>query len=491
MDFERIKSYLRPAGGKTLLIGFSGGADSTSLLLLAKRYQSELTYQLEAVHFEHGIRGSESREDAVWCENFCRRHEIKFRRIDLSVPMRKLPGENLEGAARRMRLEHFRKLSMQYQQSAVIGLGHHFDDRVETFFMRMSRGSNLSALLAPRPLAEIEKLTIIRPLIDCSRQEIEQFLTSENISDYRIDSTNHSLDYQRNFLRNKLLPDLYAKLNNSRNGIIRTLEVLNQDVDFIERAAGEEFAVISGKTVTDLSFWRRLHEALRFRVLRRHLAEINGCDSPLDGALIKRFNLELATPLSGTKIIPVNGRIQIELRNNECRVIPVADPKGLNAVYPAAAVTPPLLSFRKRRRNFSEISDREQAFGVWRWEHEVLFWGDYQYRSRILLTPAEIIADNSGETAYFDADRLPGDLLATFRHAGDRMQLFGEDCPRRVKNLLINEKLSFEQLENLVFFRLPRSQEIIWIPGVRQAEFARVTPQTGKIVQFYRIAMHK
>ena len=129
MDFERIKSYLRPAGGKTLLIGFSGGADSTSLLLLAKRYQSELTYQLEAVHFEHGIRGSESREDAVWCENFCRRHEIKFRRIDLSVPMRKLPGENLEGAARRMRLEHFRKLSMQYQQSAVIGLGHHFDER--------------------------------------------------------------------------------------------------------------------------------------------------------------------------------------------------------------------------------------------------------------------------------------------------------------------------------------------------------------------------
>ncbi|MEG2075893.1 MAG: tRNA lysidine(34) synthetase TilS, partial [Victivallaceae bacterium] len=359
MNFERIKLHLQPASGKQLLIGFSGGADSTSLLLLARRYQVELNYQLEAIHFEHGIRGTESKDDAAWSENFCRRLGIKFLSIDLSVPMRKLPGENLEGAARRMRLEHFQKLSQQYQQPVIIALGHHLDDRIETFFMRMSRGSNLSALLTPRPLAEINKLTIIRPLIDCTRHEVEQFLNSEKIFDYRTDSTNYSVDYQRNYLRNELLPEIYENIANSRNGIIRTLEVLNLDVDFIEQQSAKEFTSISGKIATPLSFWRNLHVALRIRILRHHLAEFNGCDSPLDGALIERFNQALAATPDGTKIIPVNGRMQIEIRNDECRLVAAVNAAASAMDSPTTPETTSRLAFRKHRRSVSEIADKE------------------------------------------------------------------------------------------------------------------------------------
>ena len=93
------KDLLALLEGREVLCGFSGGADSTALLLLLKSHASKGRFALKAVHFEHGIRGDESRADAVFCESFCKSHGVAFQRIDLAVPGNARPGEGLEAAA--------------------------------------------------------------------------------------------------------------------------------------------------------------------------------------------------------------------------------------------------------------------------------------------------------------------------------------------------------------------------------------------------------
>ncbi|OVE82776.1 hypothetical protein BVY04_00060, partial [bacterium M21] len=89
-----------------LLVGFSGGADSTALVLLL----SELEISFTAVHLNHGIRGHEAMEDETWCHRFCRLRHLPFESHSLDVLTNKAAGESMEMAARRLRLAHWKSV---------------------------------------------------------------------------------------------------------------------------------------------------------------------------------------------------------------------------------------------------------------------------------------------------------------------------------------------------------------------------------------------
>lgn len=124
-----------------ILVGFSGGADSTALLMLAARGAEKSGCELLAVHFNHHLRGAESDKEALDAEEFARKLKVKFLKIDLHIP----PGGNLESRARQARLEKWKELCRNYSDPVVL-LGHHKDDLIENFFIRTGRGSNASGL---------------------------------------------------------------------------------------------------------------------------------------------------------------------------------------------------------------------------------------------------------------------------------------------------------------------------------------------------------
>lgn len=278
-------------------VGFSGGADSTALLLLLIQHG----VQVRAVHFEHGIRGQASIEDAAWSRDFCLNRNIEYQEISLSVPRRMNSGENLEAAARRLRLEAWKKIAVN--APITVALGHHADDRVENLLIRLGRGSNVSGLSSMRATQHFGNILFWRPLLKFRRSELEQFLHENNVSDWRCDVTNSDEIMQRNYLRNTMLPQWSAKFPPIENGLLRAAEALEIDADYLENMAAEQSSLISDKSTVPLEFWRNLHLALRVRVLRSWIIDFTGTDFVPGRNFLERFNAELESVSTEARLL--------------------------------------------------------------------------------------------------------------------------------------------------------------------------------------------
>ncbi|MBO7090465.1 MAG: tRNA lysidine(34) synthetase TilS, partial [Victivallales bacterium] len=233
-----------------VFVGFSGGADSTALLILLSQAGLDVT----AVHFQHGIRGAAAEDDAAWCEQFCAKRKIRFVRENLAVPSNRFRGESVEEAARRLRLEAWRRL-VNADGDAVF-LAHHADDALEDLLLRLARGGNCTGLTGLRDERFINGVRFLRPLLDVRKIQLEDFLRSQGVADWRLDATNDDSAYRRNAVRNELLP-LMRRIFDGDGGLRQSLRVLRQDADYLETQAEECL-----KRLTDLESWRQIPMAL-------------------------------------------------------------------------------------------------------------------------------------------------------------------------------------------------------------------------------------
>ena len=136
-----IPHFLEAYRAGKLRVGFSGGADSTALLLLLLKWWF-VPQQLEAVHFDHGLRGSASTADGQWCRDFCAERGINFILVKLDLSRAVASGGSLEDAARNARLQWYR----DNDDRSPIVLAHHAGDVQENMLLKLARGGNVSAL---------------------------------------------------------------------------------------------------------------------------------------------------------------------------------------------------------------------------------------------------------------------------------------------------------------------------------------------------------
>jgi tRNA(Ile)-lysidine synthase len=197
--------------GRTARVGVavSGGADSLCLLHLLSELAPEWELALTMLHLNHGLRGEESRGDA----EFVRQHA---QRLGWPVIVRevKLPAEgNLEQAAREARLEFFDSAAQEVGLDCI-ATGHTRSDQGETVLFRFLRGSGTAGLAGIRPVTDSKSscVRIVRPLIELTRTEIEQYLRGRDM-EWREDSTNATLQFARNRIRHELMPQLEREWN--------------------------------------------------------------------------------------------------------------------------------------------------------------------------------------------------------------------------------------------------------------------------------------
>ncbi len=211
---NRVKEYIDRnrllESGQPVLVGLSGGADSTALLkvLLA------LGYPCTAVHCNFHLRGSESDRDQEFVTELCRTLGVEL--VTCSYDTRKYAsdhGISIEMAARELRYADFERI-MKERGAAAVCIAHHRDDSVETVLLNLLRGTGIKGLTGIKP----RNGHIIRPLLCVSRDEIEQWLREDRQS-YVTDSTNLETDYTRNKIRLKLLP-LMREINPSADDAI-------------------------------------------------------------------------------------------------------------------------------------------------------------------------------------------------------------------------------------------------------------------------------
>ena len=209
-----------------VVVGISGGADSTALLhaLAAGRAK------VYAVHCNFHLRGEESMRDQRHCENLCRNLRIQLDTVDFDVAKyRESRGVSVETACRELRYDYFRK-KMQAVGAQRILVAHNRDDQAETVLMNLFRGAGVRGLGGM--LTDTGE--IMRPLLEFSRDEILQYLKEAGI-DYITDSSNLQSDYRRNFIRNEVLPLIETRWPAAKSKIANTANIMqDQDKENLE-----------------------------------------------------------------------------------------------------------------------------------------------------------------------------------------------------------------------------------------------------------------
>ena len=269
----RQHKLFRP--GDTVIVGVSGGADSTALLELLGDLPG-FAPRLVAAHLNHCLRGRHSDEDEEFCRSLAVRHAIPFesRRTDVAELAGRL-GLNLEDAGRRARIAFFDEVRLKWGATAV-ALGHHADDQAETVLMRLLRGAGPDGLVG---ITYCNERGYIRPLLEISRPEIEGFLTERGVT-WREDASNRDTAFLRNRIRHELLPFLEQYNPAVRERLAATAALLADEDDLLKRPTEETFAQVCTRDndawVCDIGKLAGQPPAMRRRVLRLMLERLTG-----------------------------------------------------------------------------------------------------------------------------------------------------------------------------------------------------------------------
>jgi len=192
------------ANSQRVLIGVSGGADSMALLHMIHQERDNLAKDFKVLHVDHQINPN----SAAWAklvEDYCASIDMPCEVVTVDVSMW---GNNLEQAARKSRYDAFSK-----QDCDTIVLAHHADDQVETFFLKLFRGSGPKGLRCMSPNSPCwfdESKRVVRPLLDMSKSQLVEYVHDNNIP-YVTDPSNVDISYDRNWIRQCLVPTIQER----------------------------------------------------------------------------------------------------------------------------------------------------------------------------------------------------------------------------------------------------------------------------------------
>ena len=441
-------SMLQP--GEHVLVASSGGADSMAMLTCLHRLAPRLNLRLTVGHLNHGIRGEEGDEDEAFVRTASSGLGLPFlsERADLRA-YAAASGENLEEAARQARYR-FLEQAAAGVDAGKIATGHTLNDQAETILLRLLRGSGPEGFAGIRPVLDNR---IIRPMIECSRAEIVEYLSGRGIL-FREDSSNRDLRYQRNRVRHELIPYLERHFNP------RLLQVLEREAGitsethaFLENLARSEYRRLSHPVPDRASLpapaLRSMHVALRREVVREALRQTLGSLRGIGTVHIDGI-LKLCEPGKSGRWTELPGgfRARRELDN----LVLGFDVRPERVEYSYELAWPGICTIPEAGVEFSATLLESPP-------SEAMRPGDECVRA--LLDPAA----------------LPPLLILRPRRPGDR---YGGRGHRRVKKMLLAARLSISERDMNPL--VTAGDAVIWIPGFPPAKFFVGKPGSGRCV---------
>ncbi len=456
MLFKRFKEYAAErklvSRGETIVLAVSGGPDSLCLLHLFNRLASEYSLKLIVAHLNHGLRPeAAAEEDGVAALADTMNLPYTSKKVNIKNYKKRL-GLSEEAAGRRARYRFLLQTARDFQAEAI-ALGHHRDDQAETVLLNLIRGSGIDGLSGMFPSRLMNKVRLIRPLLDFKRCEIETYCFEHGLKPYT-DSSNLETDYNRNKVRIELIPFLEERYNPQiREALVRLAELAAEDRLFFEHQArikAGKLAEHRGNAIfLDLSLLNALPRAISSRVLR---------------LLLRRYR-------TGQELGSMHLNQLLKLAAEGKAGSRLNLPGGLRALKTSSA----LVFARKDLFKVEKLAERELVVpGL------TQLPGGKVIRARItrlndLAWPPE------SNSAYLDYDSIPpGRIVIRSRKPGDRFHPQGAIGSKKLKSFLIDQKV--DQIYRDALPLVTIGSEIIWVAGVRIADPNRVTGKTAKIL---------
>ena len=418
-----------------VVVGFSGGADSVCLLHVLFSLSKSLGFVVKAAHVNHGIRGDEAKRDEDFSADFCSRYGIDFysHTFDCKAEA-KQTGESLEECGRRIRYDYFNSL---VGECGKIATAHNANDNAETVIFNLARGTALKGACGIPCVRD----NIIRPLLYCTRQEIELYCKENNL-DYVTDSTNLSDDYSRNKIRHKILPVL-AELNSCAIENISSFCIgARQTENYIHSEAEERlYSATVSKDTYDVTFLRNCPTALLKEVVC--VAYESFSEKSLDRQKIEAI----------ISLIYNSGRLQ--LYGNEY----------------VEVVKNKLRFFRKTSY---ESTDILSVSGI----------GEYNFGTYKLTIKK--FTDCSTKTSHsvllnsIDCDKINGKLFLRTRCEGDKITLFKRNVTKSLKKVFCEYNVPIENRNTIPI--LCDDDGIVWVYGIGTTARCCVDDNSSNII---------
>jgi tRNA(Ile)-lysidine synthase len=455
-----IQSHQLLAPGDRVLVAVSGGPDSVALLHLLYDLRGELELHLEVAHLQHGIRGAEAQEDARFVGELAVKLALPFHLKEVNLRQIKSTARkgNLEALARAERYRFFAAVAWEHKLGKI-ATAHTQDDQAETVLMWSLRGSGLKGLGGMPPAHELDgtidstsRLIVIRPLLDVSKAEIEEYLNEKHLT-FRLDRSNQDPTFLRNWIRLKLIPQLKEKMDRHLpSRLAQQAELIREEDNLLDKLA--HAAINEIRTAEGMSRGSLLKHstAMQRRLLRLWIEATRGHLRGLDFQHVEALlNLIAGGPPQSRLAIPGGWELVKEYET---------------------------LRLEKRSRSLKQ-QRACYSYGLRIGEDLPIHEAGLTIQTQKITPPLPRLPDNFIE-AVFDIASLATDLtLRNFRR-GDRFQPLGMTGHKKVKELFIEKKVPLSVRASLPLLAL--DNEVIWIPGYGRSEVAKVTPATEAIL---------
>ncbi|MEI8086607.1 MAG: tRNA lysidine(34) synthetase TilS [Paludibacter sp.] len=417
-----------------VIVGVSGGADSMALLHILL----ELGYECVIAHCNFHLRMEESDNDETFVRNYARSIKVPFYSIDFETT--KYASDHhisIEMSARDLRYKWFYEL-LQKHDAQAIAVAHHADDSIETLLMNLVRGTGLRGLTGIAPQNE----KVVRPLLCCTRNEIENYIIQYNL-EHITDASNATLDYQRNKFRNVVLP-LLEEINPS------VRPTLYQSLDRFEGT---------------LAIYQHALEQIEKEIVHKE-----GETVLLDIELIKK---QVHLPTAMYELLHKYGFGNATIQ----QVTEQMDGESGKQFY---SDTHRLIKDRK----YLIINKMEPAIQTDYWisSSDLEITKPFLMKiSKHTITPDFQISKDRN-CIHVDASKLYFPLQLRHWQEGDAFIPYGMNGNKKVSDFFIDNK--FNLLEKEQTWLLVSGNEIVWIVGYRIDNRFRVTNETKAVFQF-------
>ena len=333
--------------GDVIVVGVSGGPDSITLLTCLNKFKDYFEIKIICAHINHLIR-KDSTEDEQYVENMCKNMGIKcyVKRADVEK-IAKEQKKGSEEVGRKIRYDFFDEVARK-ENANKIAIAHNMKDNAETMLLNIIRGSGLTGL---EGIQAEEYGKYIRPLINCTREEIEEYCEKNNLQP-RIDSTNKENIYRRNIIRNKLLPQLQelnpniveSLSNLSKIVKVQNMHIKNEVENIYNKIATEELNTSNlqnknnssmqktnnevgseslGKIELDLPEFQKLDVSLQQNLILYTINKLFGNTKNIEKVNIDDIII-ICRRNVGNKYICPNKNLKILIKNKKIIFIPLA-----------------------------------------------------------------------------------------------------------------------------------------------------------------------
>jgi tRNA(Ile)-lysidine synthase len=447
---QTIFHYRMIEPGDRVVVAVSGGPDSVCLLDILFRLRHELKVELVVAHLDHGLRPDVDASETRFVGDLAESLSLPFvtRKTEAHLT---LETASLEEKARDLRYAFLRSVKAE-QAAQKIATGHTLDDQAETVLMRLIRGSGSSGLAGIPP---VRNQTMIRPLIDLTRDAVREYLSAQGLS-FLTDASNKDPTYLRNHIRLNLIPGLKAIQPNVVEHLGRTAELMRAEKTYLAQEAARWLArwtpAGKGRDVRfPLDQFKALPEAISRHVVRQALLAAGGT--------LRRVSL-------------VHIEAVEHMADGEKPQTSLTLPNGVWAIRRYG-----ILHFTTGKPGDpADYSQRIDGPGQWRVKGLGVVIRLEEVQGLAVSEPVR-----SPWTAYLDRDRVRFPMVLRNIRPGDRFVPLGMSGKRKVKDLFIDLKIPVEQRKQIPL--LTQGDEILWVCGVRIDDRFKITPKTERVLR--------